>query len=52
MRKRNEIERDINNAMETRGDEFLEFQIQKIPFEIMLDIRDSLRELIRNLANK
>lgn len=52
MRKRNEIERDVNNAIETRGDDFFEFQIQKILIEIMLDIRDSLRELIKNLGSK
>ncbi|MBA7678096.1 hypothetical protein ES703_86367 [subsurface metagenome] len=52
MRKRNEIERDVNNAMETRGDNFLEFQIQRILIEIMLDIRESLKELIKNLGNK
>ena len=52
MRERNEIERDINNAMEARGDEFLDFQIQKILVEVMLDIRDILGELIKNLGNK
>jgi hypothetical protein len=46
MRERNEIERDINNAMGARRDEVLEFQIQKILVEIMLDIRDSLRNLL------
>jgi len=46
MRKRNEIERDVNNAMGTSGDNFFEFQIQKILVEIMLDIRDSLRDLL------
>ena len=50
MRKRNEIERDVNNAMGARRDEFLEFQIQKILVEVMLDIRESLRELIKNLG--
>lgn len=52
MRKRNDIERDVNNAMGSRRDEFLEFQIQKILVEIMLDIRESLKELIKNLGNK
>ena len=52
MRERNEIERDINNAMETSGDNFVEFQIQKILVEVMLDIRESLRELIKNLGSK
>ncbi len=52
MRKRNEIERDVNNAMGKRRDEFLEFQIQKILVELMLDIREILRELIKNLGNK
>ncbi len=52
MRKRNEVERDINNAMGLRKDEFLEFQMQKILVEVMLDIRESLKELIKNLGNK
>ena len=52
MRERNEIERDVNNAMGARRDDFLEFQIQKILIEVMLDIRASLNELIKNLGNK
>ena len=52
MRKRSEIERDVNNAMGAGRDEFLEFQIQEILVEVMLDIRESLRELIENLGNK
>ena len=52
MRKRNEIERDVNNATGARKEEFLEFQMKKILVEIMLDIRDSLSELIKNLGNK
>ncbi len=52
MRKRNEIERDFNKAMGIRKNEFLEYQRQKILMEVMLDIREILRELIKNLGNK
>lgn len=52
MRPRNEIERDFNVAMGSRKEEFLEYQRQKILIEIMLDIRESLKELIKNLGNK
>ncbi|MBA7699704.1 hypothetical protein ES703_108403 [subsurface metagenome] len=52
MRERNEIERDFNVAMGSRKEEFLEYQRQKILMEVMLDIRESLRELIKNLGNK
>ena len=52
MRKRTEIKQEFNNAMGARRDDFLEFQMQKILMEVMLDIRDNLRELIKNLGNK
>ena len=52
MRKRNEIERDFNKAMGIKKNEFFEYQRQKIIIEIMLDIRESLKELIKNLGNK
>lgn len=52
MRERNEIERDVNNAMGKRRDEFFDFQTQKLLIEVMLDIRASLRELIKNLGKK
>jgi len=51
-RERKEIERDFNLAMGMRKDEFLEYRRQKILIEVMLDIRDSLRELIKNLGSK
>ncbi len=49
MRKRREIEKDVNNSMGSRRDEFLEFQMQKILVELLLDIRTSLNQLIENL---
>ncbi len=52
MRKRNEIERDFNGAMGIKKNEFFEYQRQKLIVEVMLDVRDSLRELIKNLGNK
>jgi len=33
-------------------DEFLEYQRQKILIEVMLDIREILQGLIKNLGNK
>ena len=47
MRSKIEIKRDFNRAMEVRKDEFLEFQRQKLMMEVLLDIRDILRGLLK-----
>lgn len=52
MRSRNEIERDFNKAMGARREEFLEFQRQKLLMEVMLDIRGSIKGLIKVLLAK
>ena len=52
MRERKKIERDFNGAMGVRKYEFLEYQRQKILIEVMLDIREILRELIKVLGCK
>ena len=52
MRSRTEIKQDFNGAMGIRKNEFFEYQRQKLIIEVMLDIRESLRELIKNLGNK
>lgn len=53
MRSRNEIERDFNKAMGARKEEFLEYQRQKLLMEVLLDIRDCLKGLLKlDLAKK
>ncbi|GAI99504.1 unnamed protein product [marine sediment metagenome] len=52
MRERKEIERDFNAVMGMRKGEFLEFKRQKILIEVMLDIREILREVIKVLGGK
>jgi hypothetical protein len=52
MRERKEIERDFNAAMGMRKGEFLEYKRQKILIEVMLDIRETLSELIKVLGRK
>ena len=52
MRERKEIEREFNAAMGVRKDEFLEYRRQKILIEIMLDIREILREFIKVFGSK
>lgn len=49
-RERNKIERDVNNAMGARKEDFLKFQMQKIIIEVMLDIREKIEQLIENLT--
>ena len=45
MRKRTEIEKDFNNAIPSRREEFLSFQRERILVEAALDIRDLLEKL-------
>jgi len=47
MRSRAEIKRDFSGAMGNRKDEFLEYQRQKLIMEILLDIRDLLKKIIK-----
>lgn len=49
LRSRIEIERDFNKAMEARKEEFLEFQRQTFLMEVLLDIREFLKEFIKRL---
>ena len=55
MRPRNKIEKDFNNAMPESRDEALGFQREKLLFEVLLDIRDTIedfRGLIRRIETK
>ncbi|MBA7641717.1 hypothetical protein ES703_49402 [subsurface metagenome] len=52
MRQRKEIEKDFNNAMPRRKDEFLSFQRERILSEILLDIRELLEKLTASWKKK
>jgi len=45
MRKRIEIEKDLNNAMPSRKDEQLVFQREKLLIEVALDILELLERV-------
>lgn len=47
MRSRTEIERDFNKALPARKEEFLEYQRQKLVMEILFDIRDCLKVILK-----
>ena len=47
MRERKELEKKFNETMGMRKDEVLEYQRQRILIEVMLDIREILKELIK-----
>ena len=48
MRERNEIKQEFNNAMPERKEEFLEYRRQKLIMEVLLDIRELLKNILEN----